>query len=161
MATVRDAIAYICSHYPSGGDLSETRLTKIVYLADWRSAITRKRTLTDISWMVNGHGPYVDDVIEAARHDADFVVEKSEDSFGSPKEVIRVKPDVLFPSITADDKRVLDFVISTVSKLTWREFIELVYSTYPIVNQQQYQKLDFVKLAEEYAVKRGTPAGAA
>jgi hypothetical protein len=41
MATLGDVMAYLCEHYPHKDDLSKARLTKLVYLADWKSAIER------------------------------------------------------------------------------------------------------------------------
>jgi hypothetical protein len=35
----------------------------MVYLADWRSAITRGKQITDIVWEFNYYGPYVDDIV--------------------------------------------------------------------------------------------------
>ena len=46
--------------------------------------------------------------------------------------------------------RILDFVMEGSAPLNWNEFIKLVYSTYPIVSQERYAKLDLVRLAQEY-----------
>jgi hypothetical protein len=39
MAELKDIIAYYCKQYPHKAELSKARLTKMVYLADWKSAI--------------------------------------------------------------------------------------------------------------------------
>jgi hypothetical protein len=44
----------------------------------------------------------------------------------------------------------LDFVIEKTKDLEWNDFIRLIYSTYPIVTQDKYSKLDLVSLAKEY-----------
>jgi hypothetical protein len=53
MARLRDVVAYLCHEYPHKGELSKARLTKMVYLADWRSAIERGSQVTDIEWVFN------------------------------------------------------------------------------------------------------------
>ena len=50
----------------------------------------------------------------------------------------------------ADDRQVLDFVIESTSPLNWNEFVKLVYSTYPIVTQPRFSKLDLVAIAQRY-----------
>lgn len=44
MAELKDVIACIYSSYPQKAKLSEARLKRMLYLADWRSAITRKNS---------------------------------------------------------------------------------------------------------------------
>jgi Protein of unknown function (DUF4065) len=151
MAQLRDVMAYFCIRYPFKEELSKARLTKMVYLADWRSAITRGRQLTDVEWEFSHHGPYVKDVIDLARRDSGFKVSRTENAYGDFKEVISVKAHVVnFPSLTVDDQRTLDYVIQTTSPKYWEQFMKLVYSTYPIVSRPRFAKLDLVKLAEEY-----------
>ncbi len=153
---LRDAIVYLCRHYPHPRELSKARLTKMVYLADWRSALTTGRTITGIKWTFNHYGPYVDDVVELAREDPDFEVLDEENMFGAPREVIRVAGDPEPASLTSDERAVLDHVIETTSKLYWNDFIALVYSTYPIRTEPRYSQLDLVALASEYRAKPPT-----
>lgn len=60
--------------------------------------------------------------------------------------------DVGYPSVTEEERELLDFVISTSASKNWDDFIKLVYSTYPIITQERFSKLDLVKLAGEYEV---------
>lgn len=55
-----------------------------------------------------------------------------------------------YPSLTDDEKELLDYVISSSASKNWDDFIKLVYSTYPIITQDRFSKLDLVKLAREY-----------
>lgn len=153
MVTLKDVVAYLCGKYPHKHELSKARLTKLVYLADWRSAITRENQLTNIEWTFHHFGPYVDDVVELARSDADFEVKSGITMYGDEKEVITVREDLEYPSLTADDRELLDFVIESTRKKYWADFIRLVYSTYPIVSKPRFDRLNLVELAKEYKEK--------
>jgi|SRR5215211_372616 len=154
MARVRDVLAYLCEKYPQKSELSNARLTKMVYLADWKSAIERDMQLTDIQWFFNHYGPYVDDVIEVAESDPAFNVRSAYNIYGDPKEIISVRDDVDYPSLEEEDKDILDFVINSSASKNWDQFIRLVYSTYPMVTLDKYAKLDLVELAHEYAANQ-------
>ena len=44
----------------------------------------------------------------------------------------------------------IDFVIEKTRKFYWNKFIELVYSTYPIISQEKGSSLNLIELAREY-----------
>ena len=122
----------------------------MVYLADWRSAITRGKQLTVTPWVFNHYGPFVYDVLDAARDDPAFTVVTTHNLYGAPKDLLQVANDVSHPSLEEDEKAVLDFVLETSAGKNWDDFMRLVYSTYPIVARERYTELDLVELAKEY-----------
>lgn len=155
MADLRDVVAYFCDKYPHPKELSNARLTKMVYLADWKSAIDKGKQLTDLSWEFSHYGPYVPDVIRLARSGEDFEIDEGETVYGDRKEVVQHKvrtdtPNAGYPSLTSKDKELLDFVIRSAEDKNFTEFVKLVYSTYPIVTQERYSKLNLVELARDY-----------
>jgi Protein of unknown function (DUF4065) len=150
MASVRDIAGYLCRNYPYQEQLSKARLTKMIYLADWKSAIDRSTQISDVRWEFSHFGPYVPLVVEQLREDEDFWVRGSSTIFGHPKEVVSYHGPDDFPTLSAEDRRILDFVIASVAPKSWDGFIKLVYSTYPVVSQPRYSELDLVRLAEEY-----------
>lgn len=156
MADLGDVVAYLCEHYPHKDELSRARLTKLVYLADWKSALEREEQLTDIEWVFNHYGPYVDDVAEAARNDPTFEVKETRNIYGDPKDLIELSGSRGYPSLTDEDKQILDSVIESVQKKNWNEFIRLVYSTYPIMTQDRFSKLNLVELAQGYTRDQST-----
>jgi hypothetical protein len=150
-------MAYLCAHYPHPSELSKARLTKMVYLADWRAALDLARQITPIRWTFNHYGPYVDDVLDVARAVPGFDVLASETMYGTPKEIIRVDAAVapaLYAALTAEDRHVCDQVVAATSSKYWQDFIRLVYSTHPIATQPRYTDLDLVALAREYRSQR-------
>ncbi len=150
MASLRDVVAYICKHYPRKNELSNARVTKMVYLADWRSAITRGEQLTGTQWVFNHYGPFVYDVLDTVKDDPDFEVVSTRNMYGAPKDLLRVANDVSYPSLEEDEREILDFVLEGSGEKNWDDFIRLVYSTYPIVARERFTKLDLVELASEY-----------
>ncbi len=154
MAKLRDIIAYLCDRYPHPKELSNARLTKMVYLADWKSALERGEQLTDLSWEFSHYGPYVPDVIRLARSEEDFEVKQDETIYGDQKELVHHETESgmagAYPSLEPEDKDLLDFVIRSVEDKSFTEFVKLVYSTYPIVTQDRYSRLNLVNLAREY-----------
>lgn len=153
MDTLKDIIKYLFVNYPYKNELSKARVVKMVYLADWKYAITYGRQITDIQWYFNHYGPYVSDVINEIREDEDFTLTMVSNVLGEPKELIMVKENFVNPEISPNVKDVLDFVIKKTAPLFWEDFIDLVYSTYPVVTQPRYSYLDLVELAKEYTKK--------
>jgi hypothetical protein len=155
MADLRDVVVYLCKHYPHPQELSKARLTKMVYLADWRSALSEDHQITNITWEFNHYGPYVRDVEQVARQDPDLTLTTTVSYYGAPKDLIAVRPDVREPRLSEEEREILDYVISNTKTLYWSDFINLVYSTYPVRESAKYSHLNLVKLAGEYkAIRR-------
>lgn len=151
MAELKDVMAYICSTYRNKADLSKARLTKLVYLADWRSALLSGQQMTAIQWYFNHFGPYVDDVIRTARGDDDFVVTYEKTVYDDPKSIIELRGKAGWASLTTEDLAVLDHVIGITQELSWDKFIRLVYSTYPVLSQPRHSYLKLPELAVDFS----------
>jgi hypothetical protein len=147
---LRDVMAYICKNYPRKDELSNARVTKMVYLADWRSAIERREQITNITWQFNHYGPFVYDIRDVAKADPAFEIVPTRNMYGSHKELIKVSTDVEYPSLSEEEIEILDFVLEQTAKMTWEDFMKLVYSTYPVIAQERYSKLNLIDLAREY-----------
>lgn len=147
-----DCIRYFCYRCRR---LSKARLTKMVYLADWESAVSSGATITGIDWYFNHYGPYVEDVVKAALDDSHFIeAEPTVNMHGSPMVNLKWKnwwklyrtPRCLSPQ----EVQILDDVVSLSRRLRWAPFIDHVYSTYPVAVTNQYERLDLVKCAREF-----------
>jgi len=144
-----EILKYLFSRYPNPNELSKARVVKMVYLADWKSAFTQGHQLTDIKWIYNHYGPYVDDIITIIKSDENFKVKSDLNYYNQPREIIILKRKVE-AKISESTKEILDFVISKTSHLYWDEFIKLVYSTYPIIKEKKLNQLNLTELASEY-----------
>lgn len=150
MSKVRNVLRYLTSKYPYGNDLSKTRITKMVYLADWYYAQKYNRQITNIKWYFDHYGPYVPDVYETAVDDKYLCIKNDYSYYGTPKSVIVINDEYEDIRIKLSKKEieVLDKVIEETKELTWNGFIDMVYNTYPIKESKRYTYLNLVKLAE-------------
>lgn len=149
---LRDVMIYLCFHYRHKEDLSKARLTKMVYLADWKYALDTGAPITDIKWHFDHYGPYVDKVVRLARKNDHFNVERRINERGAWKDLIQLKsehPNVML-NLKRSEKKALNYVIKKTEPLYWNGFISLVYSTFPIAVSDRGTDMDLKELAEYY-----------
>ena len=144
-------IKYILINYPYKSELSASRVTKMLYLADWKNAIENDSQITDAVWHFHHYGPYVDDFIEIARNDEDIDVVNTTTMFGGKKQQIVLR-DTFKSEIEISEryKDILDFVIRATKDKNYEDFIKLVYSTYPVVSSNRYSDFNLVEMAHDY-----------
>lgn len=147
---LKDVVYYLLMNSPNRDDMSKAWLTKLVYLADWRSAIKFRRQITDIQWEFTHNGPFVYDVFDLARGDACFRVQNTFNAFGHHKTLISIGDKHYAPNLSQEEREILDHVIRMTCGKTFASFISLVYSTYPIRTVEKYNDLNLVALAEKY-----------
>lgn len=156
MTKLQEIAAYLCVNYPYKHELSKARLTKLIYLADWFNAVRAGSQMTDIEWLFNHYGPYVDDVTEELRKDKNFLIKRELNSYGSEKVVIRYENDRFRSSqLSSKEKNLLDAIIEKTKTMYFNDFVEYVYSTYPVRSKEKYSTLDLVKLAKRMNSERG------
>ena len=129
---LNDLIGYIVMNYKNKDDLSKARLNKIIYLIDWKSAIDKERQITNIEWYFNNYGPYVSDIETSLNFD-----------------IVRIKTNE-FQKPLDEENLIIDLVINLTQELSWNEFINAVYSTFPIKESEKGSSLNLVQLAKEY-----------
>lgn len=150
MAELIDIIGYICEQYPHKDELSKARLTKIVYLSDWKSAIEHGKQISNIKWVFNHHGPYVDDVYQEAYKSHLFKITRELNIYGNEKVVINLSYKKNWESLSYNDIKCIDHVIKETKSMYWGDFINLVYSTYPVVVSDKHSKLNLIELSRSY-----------
>lgn len=154
MEKLNKIASYICSEYEKPEDLSKARFVKMIYLADWKSAIINGKQLTDIKWVFNHYGPYVEDIINRITESGGFEIREEKNIFNTPKYLIYATNEIANVEFEArNTSEILDSVMEQSVNLRWREFISMVYSTYPVEKSNRYSVLDLEKLAKEYNAK--------
>lgn len=149
-SSLSNMLKYVLANYPYKSELSASRLTKIMYLADWKAAIDLGRTLTGVVWRFNHYGPYVDDFVSVAKADKDISVEFTQTVYGGRKQLFSLVSNVQKFDIDSSSKSILDFVMDATKSKNYDDFIKLVYSTYPVVSSSRYSELNLVSLAKQY-----------
>ncbi len=151
MAKIKELLAYLLINYTKEKDLSKTRLTKLIYLCDWKYSIEYGKQITEIEWIFDNYGPFVWDVMETVNENPNlFVINQTETFYGSVKTLISIKDKSYKFSLETTEQKTAKFVIDATKDLTFDQFTKLIYSTYPIMISQRYSKLDLPKLAKQY-----------
>ena len=148
---VLNIIKYFLKNYPHKSELSASRLTKMVYLSDWKNAIENEKQLTDAVWHFHHYGPYIDDFLKLALEDNDIEVEETVNMFGNKKQLIKLKESFQEEiNLSNETKSILDFVINSTKQKNYEDFIKLVYSTYPVISSNRYSDFNLVEMAKNY-----------
>ncbi len=148
---ISNIIKYLLKEYPHKAELSASRLTKMIYLMDWKSSIDYGRQITNAQWHFDHYGPYIDDFVKMAKEDKDISVENTLNYYGGKKQLFKIseKFEGNF-DLTKEQKEIADFVINATKQKNYEDFIQLVYSTYPVISNERYSDLDLVGSAEKY-----------
>lgn len=151
MNKLRDVIAYILENYPHKKELSNARLTKLVYLSDWHFCLSNGVQITSIKWYFDNYGPFVWDVKqEVEKNPSFFTIEQTVNAHGSSKNLIKSLKVPNDLTLTNDEKASIGKIIDITKNMYWDDFINLVYSTYPILSTERYSYLNLESLAKRY-----------
>ena len=150
MNKLQNIVAYLCLSYPHKTELSKARLTKLVYLGDWFSALVTGKQLTDIEGVFKHYGPYVVDLIDSTRGVEGFSMVQDSTMYGTAKNVISFNGNKDEITLSKNEKAILDVVIDKTKELYFNSFIDYVYSTYPVRTKERYSTFDLVSLAKKY-----------
>ncbi len=159
MNKIQELVRYILNNYPYADDLSKTRITKLAYLSDWYNTKRDGKQITSIKWYFDHYGPYVTDVIGAAERDEDIEISKTFSMFGSPKLLVTKKDqtkELTVTGLSCSERESVDKVIEETKHLNFNEFIDFVYSTYPIVNTEKYNFLELSELASQEKISKNS-----
>lgn len=131
-------------------------LTKLVYMADWKSAIDYDQQITSIEWASGCNGPNMAVILKTIEDDPNFAVISSKDPGGIPVHSVRLDNEPDFGELTKEDRKTLDHVIKIKNDVEWDIFVRLVYSTYPMATQPRNTRLNLVELANIYKSNRSS-----
>lgn len=150
-----EIIYYICRFANSEKIiLSKARLVKLIYLIDWKCMLVNGYQMTEIQWVLNHYGPYVEDIIKTLEKYPNFKKSDYINHYGEQCEKIDLvdKEDIQNIQINLSKQHceLIDSVLFTTARLAYTKFLRLIYSTYPIVNSNKMDKLDLQKFAKEY-----------
>lgn len=152
MAALKDVMAWIIKNYPHEGEMSNARLTKMVYLCDWHHTVYSNSRMTEIEWYFDNHGPFVWDIKNKAVEERQwFKIVETTNMYGSRKSLIKLKKaDLNEVSLSPSERDSISLMIERTKMLYWDDFITFVYSTFPILVSEKYSKLDIEKLADRF-----------
>lgn len=106
MSKVSTLIKYICSVYPHAHELSNARLTKLIYLVDWEFVQNYGHQLTDIHWYFDNYGPFVRDIQDIAYEDPEIEILNTQTIYGTAKTLFRYTGST--PSLEPEIRNILN-----------------------------------------------------
>ena len=151
-STTHNSMAYFCYHSSLSTPITEYRLTLMLYLADWFSAITYNEPFTELPWKYD-HGflytKYLDNIIKDMP--SLYTVESS--TLGVKGREIYFDGDINKLIFTEGEKQILDHILKETKDLLFNSLVKQAYSTYPMTADTIYTDLDLVALAKEWKNK--------
>lgn len=150
MVRVINILDYLYFKYPNSNQLSISRVMKLLYLIEWRYAITRFKKMTDIDWLQTEYGPFYKGLRNIFNESSNYEVTLKLDDSGKEQTVIIFLNKKNNFNLDDEVKEVVDFVINHCKEYSWRELNNLVNSTYGVLNTQQGQIINIVMLAKRY-----------
>ena len=150
MERVINIIGYLYLQYPNSNQLSISRVMKLLYLIEWRFAITKLEKLTDIEWLQTEYGPFYKSLRSIFNESSNFEVIIKIDDNNKEQLVINFLNKKENFNLRNDTKEVIDFVISHCQNYSWTELNTLVNSTFGVLNTPQGQLINLVILAKQY-----------
>lgn len=152
MAQLKNVMAWILKNYPHEHEMSNARLTKMVYLCDWHHTVYSNSRMTNIHWYFDNHGPFVWDIKdEVSERPKWFRMVNTVNMYGSRKSLIQlVKNEYDGSELSSSEKNTVKSIIERTKSLYWDDFITYVYSTYPILSSEKYSYLNLENLASEF-----------
>lgn len=145
------AAAYLANKTPERLNPSLERLTNMLYLADWKSAIEYRCQMTHLDWRHDFAGPASEVLQRFIERSPDFATASRSDSLGREKtELQRWPATSRKQDLDPTERWLLDFVLRKPRTRPAPPFATLIASTYPMMSTAAPQELDLVALAEAY-----------
>lgn len=154
MERVINILNYLYSEYPNPNQLSISRVMKLLYLIEWRYAITKFEKLTDIEWLHTAYGPFYKSLRSIFSESSNFDIKLDIDDKGREQTIIIFLNKKENISLNDETKEVIDFVIEHCKDYSWIELNNLVNSTYGVMNTPQGHIIDIIQLAKKYKNKK-------
>lgn len=132
--------------------ISTTKMTKLLYLVDWKGAIELGKQISSARWEYQKYGPYSEGLLQSLfdypgiGHNVRFVL-NTNDPYVQFKHKRGSSSGITRKEVTD----VIDHTIRYANMNDYTDLLKLVYSTFPIFTGNLGDELDLVDLAKEYA----------
>lgn len=153
MDKLKIILIYILSlHKGFNYPVANSRLTKLVFLSDWLNCLNEHKQISNIHWYYDNYGPYVKDILECVENNSnDFLLQNDSNMFGASKRLISLNiPIENFNNALSEEEKIsIKKVTDSTKDLSYQEFINLVYSSYPIKNSSKYTFLNLTDISQK------------
>lgn len=76
---------YLVDKYPYPDDLTRLRVTKLIYLIDWKAVQKTGQQLTNITWSLGQYGPTTETIVETVDKNPGLTFLETVSNFGTKK----------------------------------------------------------------------------
>ncbi len=142
-------VDYIFSRL-SNYEISKARIVKMIYLVDWKYCLEHDSQFTEIQWIFHLYGPFVDDPLNYLVNDKRYNVYNPHQNLTLVTPISYIEKPSCPVYKNSDIEDIIDFIIDNTIDMPYDEFLDLVYSTYPIQVCERFDTLDLERLASEY-----------
>ena len=149
MPKLEDIIAYLLVRLPERS-ARVPFVTQLLYLADWRSAISNHHQLTDLGWRYGDGGAEAEGLEDAIRLAPALKVAEVGPGAHERGDLVSLREETPQPQLSDDEERVLEVVLRAALGRSWPQLLQLSSSTYPLLVNPQHTDLDLPTLAAEY-----------
>lgn len=135
---LKQMLTYFITYSKSPSTLTSSKLTRLVYLADWLHYSKKGVQVTEIKWQFNGYAPHVSDVNTILTNDSNYIFTTVYDAYGNSKEVVKLKSYQPIDDLELDDLETLKNTLEITDNLNWLELTRIINNTAPV----KFQDID-------------------
>ncbi|MCJ7934757.1 MAG: Panacea domain-containing protein [Chryseobacterium sp.] len=119
MERVINILDYLYTIYPNSGQLSISRVMKLLYLIERRFAINKFEKLTDIEWNLSQYGPFYKNLRSIFNESSNFDVSVRFDENNKEQLIIKFLDKKGVENLSDQTKEVIDFVVNHCKNYSW------------------------------------------
>lgn len=150
MTNLPATVHYILARLPAEETFNADRIVKLLFLADWRSSLTRGHQLTETTWTVDG----VDGLTADTPTDTDDFLRSLRSVSGKLSnrqlDSVLTRISSTHSSLPSEAIVVLDYVLEHAGGLDWSHLNQLVWSTRPLLAGLPGHGLNLEDIAGDY-----------
>lgn len=137
-----DCVAFFCRELNREFYRIDSKLTFLLYLADWKSMLDRQKPLTNVEWSIE------------TIHSENYLVAKLFAELGQEK-LNAYCSQWRFPgSLNSEELDILEHVVARVGKLDQTHLLQLVNSTYPVIAAAPGEHMNLSKYSRDYKERK-------
>jgi hypothetical protein len=142
MSKFEQVAHFFVSRFPGMGVV---KLTRGMYLTDWRAAILLHNTITGMQWKLGEYGPEARELFSFLKTTAILRVEADKEGYTQLN--IADSHEYDFSKSEID---ILEFVVNTLNEKQGNDLIRLINSTFPVIATNIGAEMNMTQLASEY-----------
>ena len=136
--------AYLLTKTPS---LSRSELAKLVFLTDYNYCKKTGNIYSGISWFYDSYGPFTTDTEDSLLNYGYAIKINDKNKHGNS--TTRYKLLIPVNDLPSEIQYIVDSLLSIHRNMSYRQFIEFVYNTYPVKKSIKKQSIDLVSLVNQ------------